>query len=140
MAIVGPRPESLAFADCFQPRLHGLLDYHPGLVGPSQVIFRSECMLYPAEVDAAEFYRRTLFPAKAKLDLDYYPRRTLLGDLGWIVRAAAAVCLPGTAEAQAALGNLPDALLNWSGSKSEESASEHVALGGSVITNGGLSL
>ena len=34
-----------------------------------------------------EFYRQVLFPAKAKIDLAYFSRRTLVSDLGWIVRA-----------------------------------------------------
>lgn len=91
MAVVGPRPESLAFADCFTENLRPVLDHRPGIFGPSQVVFRSECLLYPAEVDATQFYRETLFPTKAALDLAYYPRRTLLSDLGWIVRGLLAV-------------------------------------------------
>lgn len=99
MGIVGPRPESLAFADCFTPRLRGLLKHRPGLVGPSQVAFRSECRFYPAgAADAADFYRRILFPAKAALDLEYYERRRLVRDLGWVIRAAFAICVPGAAK------------------------------------------
>ncbi|MGM0586391.1 MAG: sugar transferase [Pseudomonadota bacterium] len=91
MAVVGPRPESLAFAGCFTPELRQLLDHRPGIFGPSQAAFRSECDLYPAGVDPAEFYRRVLFPAKARLDLFYYPSRTLAGDAVWIVRTLRAV-------------------------------------------------
>ncbi len=95
MAIVGPRPESLSFAKCFTPHFRALLRYRPGIVGPSQVFFRSECRFYPLGEDAAAFYCRVLFPAKATIDLNYYPRRTLLQDLGWMLRALAVVCLPG---------------------------------------------
>lgn len=106
MGIVGPRPESLAFADCFMPRLRGLLRHRPGLVGPSQVAFRSECKLYPAgAVDAADFYRRVLFPAKAALDLEYYESRTLMRDMGWVIRAAFAICLPGETKDPLSLAN-----------------------------------
>lgn len=88
MSVVGPRPESLAFADCFRNGFEKLHEHKPGLFGPCQVLFRHESKLYPSQVAAAEFYRKVLFPAKARIDLDYFSRRTLVSDLGWIVRAA----------------------------------------------------
>lgn len=88
MSIVGPRPESLAFADCFRNGFERLHDHKPGLFGPCQVLFRHESKLYPSDVTAVEFYREVLFPAKAVIDLEYFPHRTLASDLGWVVRAA----------------------------------------------------
>jgi lipopolysaccharide/colanic/teichoic acid biosynthesis glycosyltransferase len=88
MSIVGPRPESLAFADCFSNGFERLHEHKPGLFGPCQVLFRHESKLYPTNMTAVEFYRKVLFPAKARIDLDYFPRRTLISDLAWIVRAA----------------------------------------------------
>lgn len=91
MSVVGPRPESLAFADCFSGRFAGLLDYKPGLLGPCQVLFRREGSLYPADEDPERFYREALFPMKAEIDLGYFPRRSLSGDLGWIAIGLLAV-------------------------------------------------
>lgn len=91
MSVVGPRPESLAFADCFRNGFEKLLEHRPGLFGPCQVLFRNESKLYPAGVPAVEFYRQVLFPAKAEIDLAYFPHRTLVSDLRWIVRAAWAI-------------------------------------------------
>lgn len=88
MSLVGPRPESLAFADCFSNGLEKIHEHKPGLFGPCQVLFRDESKLYPAGVAAADFYRQVLFPAKAKIDLAYFSRRTLASDLGWVLRAA----------------------------------------------------
>lgn len=87
MSLVGPRPESLSFSDCFRDGFEKLLEYKPGVFGPCQVLFRNESHLYPADSSTAEFYREVLFPAKAKIDLAYFPRRTLTSDLGWIARA-----------------------------------------------------
>ena len=86
MAIVGPRPESVEFADCFAGPLRSVLDYTPGLFGPNQVIFRNERCLYPEDRDPHEFYRRVLFPAKARVDLSYFPRRNVISDIGWVAR------------------------------------------------------
>ncbi|MBR0695045.1 sugar transferase [Bradyrhizobium lablabi] len=87
MSFVGPRPESLAFADCFRNGFEKILEYRPGLFGPCQVLFRHENRLFPPGGNVADFYRETLFPAKAKIDLAYYPRRTAVSDLGWVLRA-----------------------------------------------------
>ncbi|ESW72995.1 sugar transferase [Mesorhizobium sp. M0761] len=91
MAIVGPRPESLAFADCFRGELRAVLQYKPGLLGPAQVVFRHEAHYFPQSVDPIVFYREVMFPAKATLDLSYYPRRTIVSDLAWMVRGVLAV-------------------------------------------------
>ncbi|MGK7867603.1 sugar transferase [Falsiroseomonas sp. E2-1-a20] len=91
MSIVGPRPESLAFADCFDDANRAVLAYRPGIFGPSQVAFRDEGALYPPGAEPARLYRQVLFPTKAQLDLAYYPKRTLLSDIGWILCGVLAV-------------------------------------------------
>ncbi len=91
MAIVGPRPESMAFADCFRGVFEHVLDFKPGLLGPSQIHFRNECRFYPTDADPTLFYREVLFPAKARLDLAYFPTRTLASDFGLLVRGVLAV-------------------------------------------------
>ncbi|MBX6426561.1 MAG: sugar transferase [Variibacter sp.] len=91
MSIVGPRPESLAFADCFRDGFERLLDHKPGLLGPSQILFRHEGRLYPPDMDPSDFYRKVLFPTKGRIDLAYFPRRTFASDLGWIARGTLAV-------------------------------------------------
>lgn len=91
MSIIGPRPESLNFADCFIGPYRDLLKYKPGIFGPSQVSFRNECSFFPAGTDPTHFYREVLFPVKAQLDLSYYSNRTIKSDLVWLVRAALAV-------------------------------------------------
>jgi len=53
MSLVGPRPESLAFADCFRNGFEKVHDHKPGLFGPCQVLFRNESKLYPAGMAAA---------------------------------------------------------------------------------------
>ena len=91
MSLVGPRPESLAFRDCFQGRYRAILDHKPGIFGPSQVLFRDEAVFYRGCPDLDRFYRQVLFPMKAAIDLAYFARRTLWRDLWWIVRGVLAV-------------------------------------------------
>ena len=61
-------------------------DYVPGIFGPNQVAFRNESYLYPPDQDPEVFYREQLFPQKARNDLDYFSRATVLSDALWIVR------------------------------------------------------
>ncbi|ETA71395.1 sugar transferase [Mesorhizobium japonicum] len=91
MAIVGPRPESMAFADCFRGGLEAVLQYKPGLLGPTQVLFRHEAHFFPRSADPILFYREVMFPAKARLDLSYYPQRTIVSDIVWMARGVLAV-------------------------------------------------
>ncbi len=86
MSFVGPRPESMRFADMYQGECLKLLDFLPGLFGPCQIAFRNESTLYPVDEDPEVFYRRVLFPQKAKVDLDYFSKSNWAGDLSWILR------------------------------------------------------
>jgi lipopolysaccharide/colanic/teichoic acid biosynthesis glycosyltransferase len=96
MAIVGPRPESLTFRDCFAGAYHAVLEHTPGIFGPSQALFRNEGKLYRPDWEPEAFYRAILFPAKARLDLTYYPIRTPIRDLIWVFHGVLAVlgCAP----------------------------------------------
>jgi lipopolysaccharide/colanic/teichoic acid biosynthesis glycosyltransferase len=91
MSVVGPRPESLDFADCFVDAYVGVLAYKPGIFGPNQVFFRNEGSIFTGNSDPEGFYRDILFPLKARVDLAYYPRRSILSDLKWILRGLIAV-------------------------------------------------
>lgn len=86
MSFVGPRPESLLFADLFTGELARVHDYKPGVFGPNQVAYRNESDMYPPDRDPDAFYRSELFPAKARNDVDYFARATLFSDIGWMLR------------------------------------------------------
>ena len=91
MALVGPRPESLAFANCFNGAYRDVLDHRPGIFGPCQAVFRNESRLYGTVPDPEDFYRNVLFPMKAQIDLAYFPNRTTLSDMAWVIRSVTAI-------------------------------------------------
>ena len=97
MSFVGPRPETPNFADCFAGEYRRVLDHRPGILGPSQAMFRNEGALYPADTDPEQYYREVLFPTKAAIDLEYYPRRTFARDAAWVLRSIVAVIWPRAA-------------------------------------------
>ena len=106
MSLVGPRPESLAFGECFSGRYRRVLDHKPGLFGPCQVAFRNEGCLYQNGQDPEDFYRHVLFPLKARVDLMYFEQRSLFSDLSWVISGVLAVC----GRSPLSCDNLPSAL------------------------------
>jgi lipopolysaccharide/colanic/teichoic acid biosynthesis glycosyltransferase len=110
MSIVGPRPECVDFVDCFTGSYLGVLDHTPGIFGPSQVAFRDERALYPANTDPILFYRDVLFPAKARIDLSYFPHRTISSDIRWILFGVLATVGHRLVPARWRLERLPQ---NW---------------------------
>jgi lipopolysaccharide/colanic/teichoic acid biosynthesis glycosyltransferase len=106
MSVIGPRPESMAFADCFVGNFTEVLNYKPGILGPSQVAFRNECALYPQDSDPTEFYRQEIFPAKALIDLQYYSRRSLVQDILWLIYGVLAVLRIGPRLPRAKVSNV----------------------------------
>lgn len=91
MSFTGPRPESQKFAECFAGSYKMVLNFKPGIFGPSQFYFRDEGALYPAGRDPECFYREVLFPLKADIDLEYFTRRTLADDFRWTICCLMAV-------------------------------------------------
>jgi lipopolysaccharide/colanic/teichoic acid biosynthesis glycosyltransferase len=110
MSIVGPRPECVDFLDCFIGSYLKVLDYTPGIFGPSQVVFRDERSLYPTNRDPIQFYRDVLFPAKARIDLSYFPHRTISSDIRWIVFGVLATVGHRLVPARCWLERMPE---NW---------------------------
>lgn len=99
MAIVGPRPESMVFADAFGD-LARVLEHKPGILGPSQAVFHDESALFADEPNPTALYRRVFLPAKARIDIEYYENRTLWKDLGWIATTLMVTIHLGTTSAQ----------------------------------------
>ncbi len=94
MSLVGPRPEVPRFEHCYRKEFAALADITPGIFGPSQTAYRSEAEMYPPTGDSSIFYEEVLFPAKAKIDLAYYPIATWKTDLYWIYKSVACVVAP----------------------------------------------
>lgn len=85
MSFVGPRPESLKFRHLFRENFAAVLNYTPGIFGPNQTKYRNESAMYPTDEDPHVFYEQVLFPDKARNDLAYFQKATLVTDLWCIV-------------------------------------------------------
>jgi FlaA1/EpsC-like NDP-sugar epimerase/lipopolysaccharide/colanic/teichoic acid biosynthesis glycosyltransferase len=87
MSLVGPRPEIAEMVAKAPADYGALLRVRPGIVSEASLRFRDEESLLPQEGREA-FYLERILPAKLALDLEWLKRRTLLGDLELLLRAA----------------------------------------------------
>jgi len=85
MSFVGPRPEAPDLAELYPEKAKILFSVKPGLVGPSQILYRNEEELYPDGVDPKKYYIQKILPPKIKVDLEYVNQPTLFNYLKYIL-------------------------------------------------------
>ncbi len=86
MSVVGPRPEDPRFVDPEDPRWRRVLSVRPGLTGPTQLVWARREPALLRTPDPETTYRRDVLPQKLASDVRYVDRRSLLGDLGCLLR------------------------------------------------------
>ena len=88
MSLVGPRPVLPRYSAIFN------MPYRPGLTGAATLAFRGEerllSRIHPSMVE--EFYKSQIGPLKARMDVRYMCRATLLSDLR-LLAATSLACL-----------------------------------------------
>lgn len=90
MAIVGPRPEDPRYVEWYTDEERALLGIRPGLTSPASVEFRDEESLLGGATDVEAAYR-DLLHRKLAIELAYFGRRSLRGDLGVLAATLGAV-------------------------------------------------
>lgn len=90
MAFVGPRPEDPRYVARYTQEQQRVLAYRPGITSPASLAFRNEEELIDRSRWEEDYVSRIL-PRKLDLELDYFPTRTFLSDLGLILRTIAGV-------------------------------------------------
>ena len=80
MSLVGPRPDLAEFCQAVRPELQRVFTLRPGVTGWATLHFRDEERLLAAvpEEQTASYYVDQILSHKAKLDLDYASRASLL--------------------------------------------------------------
>ena len=84
MSLVGPRPDLAEFCQTLAPEYQSVLGLRPGLTGWATLQFRHEEQLLAAvpKEQLVPYYRDTILPQKAQLDLAYANRATFWSDAG----------------------------------------------------------
>jgi lipopolysaccharide/colanic/teichoic acid biosynthesis glycosyltransferase len=95
MALVGPRPESIQYADPSDPIWRDVLLARPGVTDPVTLQLRNEEeLLAAAGTDYERFYREHLLPYKLRGYREYLARRTCRTDVTVLMRTVACIVLP----------------------------------------------
>jgi lipopolysaccharide/colanic/teichoic acid biosynthesis glycosyltransferase len=89
MSLVGPRPEVPAYAALWTAKeRETILLVRPGITDPVSILFRNEADQLALAADPDSHYRTVLLPRKAQLYVEYVQTRSLIGDLGILLRTA----------------------------------------------------
>lgn len=94
MSLVGPRPEVPRWTEVHPGRWEIVLSVRPGVTDPASLAFRHEERLLAAADDPEAAYRDEILPRKLELSERYVRERSFAGDLGILLRTAAAVFAP----------------------------------------------
>jgi lipopolysaccharide/colanic/teichoic acid biosynthesis glycosyltransferase len=88
MSLVGPRPDLPEFCEALGSEYRMVLTLRPALTGWATLQFRHEEQLLAAvpKEQLLSYYRDTVLPQKAELDLAYAKRATFQGDVGILWR------------------------------------------------------
>ena len=88
MSLVGTRPQDPLYFRHYTAEQRRVFRLRPGLVSAGNAAYPDEEELLAQAGDRAEeYFLNELMPAKLRLDLDYLERRSLLLDLGILLRA-----------------------------------------------------
>jgi len=89
MSLVGPRPEDPRYVALYTPAQRRILLHRPGITSAASLTYRREEELLAGD-NWELVYRTEVMPAKIRIDLDYFERRSLLSDLTLIFRTVMA--------------------------------------------------
>ena len=85
MTLVGPRPETPAFAAGYPPDCRWIFAYRPGLTGPAQVRMRDSDVMGHGVIDPVEGYLRLVVPARSRIEARYLACPSLPATLAVLV-------------------------------------------------------
>jgi len=88
MQLVGARPEVEQYVQMFRPQYAFILQERPGITDPATLAYRHEDQILSAS-QTEEQYVEQILPAKLKLSMEYQKQRSLLSDVGILLRTAA---------------------------------------------------
>ncbi len=87
MSLVGPRPEDPEYVRLYTSEQRRVLDLKPGITSVAALDYVDEGELLKGD-DWEAVYREQIVPAKLALEIEYAARRTLLSDIGLLLRTA----------------------------------------------------
>lgn len=86
MSFVGPRPELPCFVDRYTAEQRRVLQFRPGVTSLASIKFLDEDDLLGRVEDPERFFMEKIVPERARTDLEYAARATVLSDLMVMVK------------------------------------------------------
>lgn len=81
MSLVGPRPDVPGYYDQLEGENIKILELKPGITSLAAIKFNNEEYLLTKQNDPVKYNDEVIFPDKVSMNLDYYYKRSFLGDL-----------------------------------------------------------
>jgi lipopolysaccharide/colanic/teichoic acid biosynthesis glycosyltransferase len=81
MSFVGPRPDVPGYADILVGTDRDVLKLRPGITGPASLKYANEEEILAKVKNPKEYNDTVIFPDKVKINLDYYKKHSLFGDI-----------------------------------------------------------
>ena len=94
MSLVGPRPEVPAYVALYGEPERRIFTVRPGITDPSSLLYRDESAVLATYPDPERAYREVVLPHKIAVSLAYADSRTVLSDVGLLVRTALRLLVP----------------------------------------------
>lgn len=86
MSLVGPRPEVQRYVALYSDEQREVLNVRPGLTDAASLAFFNESEVLAQAEDPERYYIEEIMPTKLRYNLDYLEERSLLKDLGIIMK------------------------------------------------------
>ena len=93
MSLVGPRPEVLSEVETYTEEERELLGVVPGLIDYASMKFHNEEEILSGSSDPHKTYLEKIRPEKVRLGLEYVRTRSLVRDIGILLRCALTLVL-----------------------------------------------
>jgi lipopolysaccharide/colanic/teichoic acid biosynthesis glycosyltransferase len=86
MSFVGPRPEVRKYVELYTHSQMKVLDVRPGITDLASIEFRDENKILGKQENPDNYYINIIMPRKLQINLDYLQKRTLMKDIGLIIK------------------------------------------------------
>jgi len=81
MSIVGPRPDIPGYYDILEGENLKILELKPGITSEASIKYKNEEALLAKQRDPLFYNDTVIFPDKVSMNLEYYYKRSFLGDI-----------------------------------------------------------
>ncbi|HAO15560.1 MAG TPA: glycosyl transferase [Tenacibaculum sp.] len=91
MSFVGPRPEVRKYVNLYTEEQKEVLNVKPGITDLASIEYRGENDILSKQSEPNKYYIEVIMPHKLKINLEYLENRSLVKDIGVILKTFKAI-------------------------------------------------